>query len=190
VSNDDITRLLHHWSTGTPEALNRLVPVVYADLRRMARQALRHERGPHTLQPTALVHEAFLRLLPQQKKDWQNREHFFAVCAQLMRHVLVDHARRHRAKKRGAGDVRLALDDLPVRSSDDPLHAVDLLELDRALSRLAEIDTLRARVVEMRYFAGMTLQEIGSVSGRPVWAVKKDWTLAKAWLKHQLRQTV
>jgi RNA polymerase sigma factor (TIGR02999 family) len=185
----DVTSLLRRWTQGEQDALGDLVPAVYVELRRLARQALRRERGDHTLQPTALVHEAFLRLLPQQRKQWHNRGHFFAVCAQLMREVLVDHARRHRARKRGGGDVLLDLDAVMDDVNTVGRDSVDLLRLDGALSELAAIDARRAGIVEMRYFAGMTLKEIGTVTSRPEWDVKKDWLLAKAWLKRNLQET-
>jgi RNA polymerase sigma factor (TIGR02999 family) len=184
---EDVTRLLERWNQGEPGALGELLPLVYTELRRLARQVLSRERRDHTLQPTALVHEAFLRLQPQRDKTWQNREHFFAVSARLMRQVLVDHARRHNARKRGAGELRLSLDEAAVRAPTSPLADVDLLQLDEALDRLAEIDARRARVVELRYFAGMTLAEIGMALGRAEWEVKKDWTLAKAWLARRLK---
>jgi RNA polymerase sigma factor (TIGR02999 family) len=184
--DEDLTQLLRRWSRGEREALGDLFPLVYADLRRLARNALRRERLDHTLQPTALVHEAFLRLVPQQSKDWQNREQFFAVCAGLMRHVLVDHARRRKARKRGSGGLRVALEVAEQAPSATPAD-VDLLQLDHALTELEEIDRARARVVEMRYFAGMTVPEIGEVLGRSEWDVKKDWKLAKAWLARRLR---
>lgn len=183
---EEITKLLQQWKAGRPDALEELVPAVYGELRRLARGALRRERSDHTLQPTALVHEAFLRLVPQRKKDWRNREQFLAVCAQLMRQILVDYARRHHASKRGGGEVRISLNGLDVPA---PTSAgVDVLQLDRALSALTEIDAPRARVVEMRYFAGMTLQEIGGVFGRSEWEIKKDWMLAKAWLKGNMER--
>jgi RNA polymerase sigma factor (TIGR02999 family) len=182
---DDLTQLLRRWTLGERDALGELLPLVYADLRRLARNALRRERSDHTLQPTALVHEAFVRLLPQQRKDWQNREQFFAVCAGLMRQVLVDHARRRGARKR-AGGLRVAIEDAEAATAAAPAE-VDLLQLDRALTELEEIDGSRARVVEMRYFAGMTVEEIGGVLGRSEWDVKKDWKLAKAWLARRLR---
>jgi RNA polymerase sigma factor (TIGR02999 family) len=185
---DDLTQLLRRWTGGEPDALGQLLPLVYADLRRLARNALRRERRDHTLQPTALVHEAFLRLVPQQAKEWQNRQQFFAVCAALMRQVLVDHARRRRARKRGSGGLKVALDEAAGAAAPAPTSAVDLLALDLALSQLEEIDRPRARVVEMRYFAGMTLPEIGQVLGRPEWDVKKDWKLAQAWLARRLKE--
>jgi RNA polymerase sigma factor (TIGR02999 family) len=182
----DVTRALRRWSDGEPGALSELLPLVYGELRRIARRALRQERPDHTLEPTALVHEAYLRLVPQGGKDWQNREHFLAVCAQLMRQVLVDHARRRQARKRGAGDVRVALDEGagPAVAAPD----LDLLVLDRVLGELAAIDPRRARVVEMRYFGGMSIPEIAVALGRPAWDVKKDWTLARAWLARRLKQ--
>jgi RNA polymerase sigma-70 factor (ECF subfamily) len=184
---DDLTRLLDRWNRGEPEALAELIPVVYSELRTLAARALRRERREHTLQPTALVHEAFVRLVPQQAKPWQNRDHFFAVCASLMRQVLVDHARRRRAAKRGAGDVRVTLTEAEGRSSAAVPPDVELLALDAVLSDLARIDERRARVVEMRYFAGMAIREIALVLGRSEWDVKKDWQLARAWLARRLR---
>lgn len=184
----DVTSLLRRWTQGERDALGDLLPAVYAELRRLARQALRNERTGHTLQATALVHEAFLRLVPQQKKEWQNREHFFAVCAQAMRQVLVDHARRRQARKRGSGDLRVALAEIEEPAHDGSADAVHLLDLDRALNELAKIDARRAGIVEMRYFAGMTLKEIGVVTGRSEWDVKKDWMLAKTWLQRHLKE--
>ncbi len=182
----DLTQLLLRWSRGEPEALTELVPRVYDELRRLARGALSHERRDHTLQPTALVHEAFVRLVPQQSKEWQNREQFFAICAGLMRQVLVDHARRRNARKRGSGVVRVALDEADVAAQAAGL-GVELLLVDRALHELDAIDPRRARIVEMRYFAGMTVPEIAHVLGCPEWDVKRDWKLAKAWLARELR---
>ncbi len=184
---DDLTQLLGRWSRGEPDALGALIPVVYSELRTLAARALRRERREHTLQPTALVHEAFVRLVPQQAKPWQNRDHFFAVCASLMRQVLVDHARRRRAAKRGAGDVRVTLEEAEARAGAAVPPDVELLALDSVLSDLARIDERRARVVEMRYFAGMAIPEIALVQGRSEWDVKKDWQLARAWLARRLR---
>ena len=184
---DDLTRLLGRWNRGEPEALEAIIPVVYAELRTLAARALRRERREHTLQPTALVHEAFVRLVPQQAKPWHNRDHFFAVCSSLMRQVLVDHARRRRAAKRGAGDVRVTLTEAEGRAVAAVPPDVELLALDGVLSDLERIDERRARVVEMRYFAGMAIPEIALVQGRSEWDVKKDWQLAKAWLARRLR---
>lgn len=185
---NEVTQLLHRWTGGEQAALDELLPLVYTDLRRLARRALSRERPDHTLQPTALVHEAFLRVAPQQEKGWQNREHFFAVCAQVMRQVLVDYARRRRARKRGAGGVQVALQEMDGAEPAAAPQAIDLLHLDRVLTDLAAIDSRRARVVEMRYFAGMTVREIGLVLERSEWDVKKDWTLARAWLARRLKE--
>lgn len=185
--SDDVTNLLERWNRGEADALADLFPAIYADLRRIARRALGGERRGHTLQPTALVHEAFVRLVPQQAKAFQNREHFFAVCAGLMRQVLVDHARRRGARKRGGGEVRIALEDVELAAAPAP-HEVDLLQVDRALAELAEVDAQLVRLVELRYFAGLTLAEIGTLLGRPEWDLKKDWKLAKAWLARRLAE--
>jgi len=185
--SDEVTRQLRRWSAGEKTALEELLPLVYDELRRIARRALRRERSDHTLQPTALVHEAFLRLAPQGGKDWQNREHFLAVCAQLMRQVLVDHARRRGAQKRGSGGLRVVLDEDSATAAA-ARRDVELLTLDRVLSDLSAIDARRAQVVEMRYFAGMSIPEISQAVGRPPWDVKKDWTLARAWLARRLKQ--
>jgi RNA polymerase sigma factor (TIGR02999 family) len=182
----DLTRMLHRWNRGEAEALGEIFPLVYGELRRVARRALSRERRNHTLQPTALVHEAYLRLVPQQGKSWQNREHFFAVCAGLMRRILVDHARRRDALKRGSGGVRLTLAD-PGTATPAAEAELDLLRLDDALAELHRVDGGRARIVEMRYFAGLTVPEIALVLGRPEWDVKKDWRLAKAWLARRLK---
>ena len=180
---DDLTLLLDRWHRGDQEALASIVAIAYAELRAVARKALRAEQPGHTLQPTALVHETYLRLVPQQGKPWQNREQFFAVCAGLMRRVLVDHARRRRAAKRGSGGIRVTIEQAQPQA---PAPAADLLPLDSALTELARIDERRARVVEMRYFAGMSVAEIATASDRPEWDVKKDWKLAKAWLARRL----
>jgi RNA polymerase sigma factor (TIGR02999 family) len=166
--------------------MSDLLPLVYAELRRRARRALRGERSDHTLQPTALVNEAYLRLVPQQSKDWVNREHFFSVCAHLMRQVLVDHARKRGAIKRNPGKLKVQLDEGKIASPVTPADGVELLHFDRVLSDLAGIDARRARVVEMRYFAGMTIPEIALVLGVHEPDVKKDWTLAKVWLRRRL----
>ena len=184
--DEDVTELLQRWNRGEREALDDLVPVIYADLRRLARRALGRERRGHTLQPTALVHEAFVRLVPQQSKAWHNREHFFAVCAGVMRQVLVDHARRRRAQKRGSGEILVALEEAGEAAVSVAPKRMDLLHVDQVLGELAEVDPKLARLVELRYFAGMTLPEIGRVLGRPEWDLKKDWKLAKAWLSRRL----
>ena len=185
-SPSDVTQLLLDWSRGDRTALDRLMPLVYAELRALADRSLRHERSGHTLQGTALVHEAYLKLVNQRQVRWQDRAHFFAVAAQLMRRILVDDARRHGAAKRGAGKPELPLDeaDTPV-----PPAPVDWLALDRALDRLATIDERQARIVELRFFGGLTIEETAEVLQISPATVKNDWTLARSWLYRELQGT-
>jgi len=183
---DDLTRLLVAWSHGEPGALDRLVPLVYGQLRRQARLQLRHERAGHTLQPTALVHEAFLRLVGQSRAQWQNREQFFAVAARAMRRVLVDHARARAAAKRGDGRTLIALDEAPDPAAPP---AVDVLALDQTLDRLAAIDLRQARVVELRYFAGLSAPETAAALEVSLATVNRDWAMARAWLFRELGGT-
>ncbi len=175
----ELTRLLVAWSRGEKDALDRLIPLVYAELRAQARRRLSRERRNHTLQPTALVHEAFLRLAGQDRAHWQNRQQFFAVAARTMRRVLVDHARAHAALKRGAGKTLLALEQEPQAARPADL---DVLELDLALDRLAAIDERQARVVELRYFGGLSAEETASTLEVSLATVKRDWAMARAWL--------
>ncbi len=179
-----ITDLLAAWAGGEPEALERLMPIVHRELRSLASLHLRRERRAHTLQPTALVNEAFLRLVDQQRVRWESRSHFFAVAATTMRRVLVDHARRRRARKRGSEPERQALDD--VRIAVDP--AVDLLDLERVLSRLEALDPDLARVVELRVFAGCTVEETAEALGVSPSTVKREWRTAQVWLRSELDQ--
>jgi RNA polymerase sigma factor (TIGR02999 family) len=183
--SEDVTRALNRWSAGDPKALDELLPLVYAELRRLARRAMKRERADHTLQPTALVHEAFLRLVPQREKQWQNRSHFYAVAAQAMRQVLVDHARRHRSRKRTPDGPLVELNEETVPGSPERWQA-DLLELDRTLDEFATVDAPRARIVELRYFGGLSIPEIAGLLNQPEGGVKRDWTLAKAWLRRRL----
>lgn len=180
---DDLTGLLIAWRDGEPGALDRLVPLVYDELRRQARLQLRGERADHTLQPTALVHEAFLRLVGQSRAQWQSREQFFAVAARAMRRVLVDHARARAAAKRGDGRTLLALDDVPEPAA---APGVDVLALDRALDRLAGIDPRQARVVELRYFGGLSAPEVAAALDVSLATVNRDWAMARAWLFRDL----
>ena len=178
-----VTRLLVEWSEGNAAALEQLFPVVYDDLRRRARRYLRSERAAHTLQPTALVHEAFLRLIDQRFVTWQNRAQFFALAAQMMRRILVNHALSKRAAKRG-GNVP----DVPF---DDEVHGVkprdvDLLALDQALTALTGIDPRQSQIVELRYFGGLTVEETADVVGVSPATVKREWTAAKLWLRRQI----
>jgi len=183
----DLTGLLAAWSDGDASSLDRLIPVVYNELRRMAARYLRRERGDHTLQATALVHEAFLKLVDQRHVRWQNRAHFFAIAAQLMRRILVDHARVHLSGKRGGSVTWVSLDEAiaPVKGKD-----VDVVALDDALSRLAAFDPEQERLVELRFFGGLTIDEAAEVLGTSPATVKREWTLAKAWLHRALREEV
>lgn len=180
---DGITKLLQGWQGGDRAALDALVPVVYKELHRLAHCELRKERPNHTLQSTALVHEAYFRLVGKRLPQWESRTHFFAIAAQLMRQILVDYARRHRASKRGSGVCMLTLDDavtLPQRKD------VDVIAIDEALTTLAEIDPRQSRVVELRFFAGLSLEEISEVMGIATATVQRDWTAARAWLYREI----
>jgi RNA polymerase sigma factor (TIGR02999 family) len=182
---DDVTELLLQWGGGNRSALDRLMPVVYGELRRVAGRYLRHERPNHTLQPTVLVHEAYLRLMDQRRAQWQNRAHFFGIAAQLMRRVLVDHARRHGAAKRGGGRTQ-QLDSAIVAVT--AARDVTVLALDEALTRLAALDPQQARVIELRCFGGLTIDETAVALGVSIDVVKREWRLAKAWLYRELDQ--
>jgi RNA polymerase sigma factor (TIGR02999 family) len=179
-----VTRLLQKWSEGDQEALNELMPLVYDELRQLARQRLRHERPGHTLQPTALVHEAYLKLVDQRRTRWQNRAHFFAVAAQLIRRILVDYARRHAASKRGGGAAALTLDAMLEPAVQREMSVV---ALDDTLTRLASLDARQARLVELRFFGGLDVEETAEVLGISSATVKREWRTAKAWLYRELR---
>lgn len=182
----DVTALLLSWNQGDRDALERLMPLVYQELRRIAAAHFRHERPEHTLQATALVHEAYLKLVNQQHAHWENRTQFFAVAAHLMRRVLVDHARAQGADKRGAGATRLALGDVAEPRAIDSRMDVDVLALNEALDTLATIDPRQARVVELRFFGGLDLDETAAALETSLTTVKRDWTMAKAWLYREL----
>jgi RNA polymerase sigma factor (TIGR02999 family) len=179
----DITALLAEVKRGRKDALDRLLSVVYAELRRIARNQMRREREGHTLQPTALVHEAFLRLVDQDTATWQNRAQFFGVAAQLMRRLLVDHARRRRAAKRG---IPITLDEALLHPGSAPVPNEEILAVDQALDRLARLDARQASVVELRYFGGLSVEETAEVLGVAERTVKLDWAMAKGWMKSQL----
>ena len=179
----EVTRLLVNWSNGDKEALEDLTPLVYAELRRLADRYLRRERADHTLQSTALVHEAYLRLIDSSSVQWQNRAHFFAVSAQLIRHILIDHARARQAEKRGAGGVKLSLDEAIATPGQKD---IDLVALDDALKDLAKIDSEQSRIVELRFFAGLSIDETAKVVGVSPATVKREWTTAKAWLAREI----
>ncbi len=181
-----ITELLLRWKAGDRQGLDQAVPLVDRELRRIAHRAMRSERPGHTLQTTALVNEAYLRLVDQSRVNWQNRAHFLGVAAGLMRQILVDHARRVCRAKRGGGVQHLPLDEGLVYS---PAMSESLLVVDEALSRLAEFDARKARVVELRYFAGMSVEEAAEALGVHPNTVIHDWSLAKAWLKREMERS-
>jgi RNA polymerase sigma factor (TIGR02999 family) len=183
LEQEDVTGLLLAWGEGDASALARLTPLVHEELRRLARHYMRRERPDHTLQPTALVNEAFLRLIDANRVQWQNRSHFFGVSARLMRQILVDIARRRGYQKRGGGAHRTALDDA-MAVVEEP--GDDLVALDAALDALSQVDVRKAQVVEMRFFGGMTVEETALALGVSGETVKRDWRLAKAWLKRRL----
>jgi RNA polymerase sigma-70 factor, ECF subfamily len=179
----DITLLLLAWSEGDDDALGKLAPLVQAELQRLARHYLRGERPGHTLQPTALVNEAYLRLLDWRKLSWQNRAHFMGIAANMMRRILVDHARRHRFQKRGGDMVKVSLDATPLGSLErDP----DLVALDEALTRLAKLDRRKSQVVELRFFGGLNVEEAAEFLKISPRTVKREWSLAQAWLHCEL----
>lgn len=180
---EEITRILNDLESGDPKAADRLMPLVYDELRRLASRYLARERPDHTLQPTALVHEAYLRLVDQTKVNWQNRAHFFAVAASMMRRILVDHARSHNAQKHGGQRQKLSLDEAISFSKGKDL---DIVALDDALGDLARLDPEQSRIVELRFFGGLTLEETAEVTGVSLSTVRREWEMAKAWLYDQL----
>lgn len=182
---EDVSGLLVRWSRGDPDALARLMPAVYGECRRIAARQLARERPEHTLDPTALVHELYLRLVDQRQATWEHRIQFFGVAARIMRRILVDHARARLAAKRGADPVFVSLDVAAER--DDAGRVADVLAVDDALERLAAFDAEQVRIVELRFFAGLTVEETARVVGRSPRTVKREWRLARAWLHRELR---
>jgi RNA polymerase sigma factor (TIGR02999 family) len=185
-TSHEVTQMLLDWSNGDRGALDRLMPNVYNELRRLARSYLRRERPDHTLETAALVHEAYLRLIDQKRVSWQNRAHFFGVAAQSMRRILVDHARAHDAAKRGGGAYKIDIENafqLPGQKN------VDLVALDEALSRLEQLDGQQSRIVELRFFGGLSIEETAEAIGISPATVKRDWTMAKAWLHRQISRS-
>jgi RNA polymerase sigma-70 factor (ECF subfamily) len=181
---EGVTQLLIDWGKGDQAALDKLMPLVYGELRRLANNYLRRERANHTLQPTALVNEAYLKLVDQRNAHWQNRAQFFGVAAQLMRRILVDHARTHQAQKRGGSDQqRLSLTNVD-RAADKP--EIDLLALNEALNELAELDSQQSRIVELKFFGGLSIEETAEVLGVGHATVERDWKMARAWLRSKL----
>ncbi len=186
ASPSDVTQLLVAWGAGDPTAGERLLPAVYAELRRQAARAMRREGSEHTLQATALVHEAYLRLVDQHHVVWRNRAHFFGVAAQLMRRILVDHARSRHAAKRGGGMQQLALGDADAAASPAADDGVDVISLHEALERLAALDPAQARLVELRYFGGLNIDETAQALDISPATVKREWATARAWLRREL----
>lgn len=185
-ADHDLTSLLLDWSRGNPDALNQLAPLIYDELHRMASRQLRRERNEHTLQSTALVHEVYLKLIDQDRVQWQDRNHFFAVASQMIRRILVDHARARYASKRGGGQVQLEFDEsiaVPWKSDKD------LLALDDAMQALAQLDQRQSRIVELRFFGGLSIEESAEVLNISPATVKRDWNVARAWLYRQLARS-
>lgn len=180
---EEITGLLLKWSKGDTTALEQLIPMVYPELRRMARRYMGRENAQHTLQTSALINEAYLRLIDQQEVEWQDRAHFYAVAAQVMRHILVDHARKHRYIKHGGGTQHIALDDIAVLKEE---RASEFIALDDALNGLAEIDQRKSRIVELRFFGGLTVEETAQVLDISPITVKREWRAARAWLLREI----
>ncbi|MDX6611406.1 MAG: hypothetical protein QOD75_592 [Blastocatellia bacterium] len=181
----DVTKILHDWSAGDADAPERLMPVVYDELRRLARSFLSRERGGHTLQPTALVNEAYLKLVDQTRVNWQNRAHFYGIASSMMRRVLIDHARAHATEKRGGTAIHLSIDDLDVPTEQ---RAASLIALDEALQKLAQLDERKCKVVEMRFFGGLADEEIAKVLGVTTRTVLRDWKAARLLLYRELSQ--
>ncbi len=189
-----MTRLLQRWADGEADALEALWPLVYDDVRQLARRQMAGERGNHTLQGTALVNEAFIRLAGQRVFEWQNRSQFLSLAAQIMRRVLVDYARQRGAQRRGDGARRVSLHDTQAALEIDEAQAaqafnderVDVLAIDTALTKLQQIDAPQSRIVELRYFGGLTLEETATVAGISLASVKREWAMARAWLRREL----
>ena len=184
AASEGITQLLINWRNGDTAALDQLMPIVYEELRRLARGFMAKERNNHTLQTSALINEAYLKLVDQDETNWQNRAHFFAVAAQIMRHILVDHARSYGYEKRGAGAQRVDLDDAKVLSEE---RARDLVALDEALTKLAAVDPRKSRLVELRFFGGLNIDETADVMELSPTTVQREWRAAKAWLQRFIK---
>jgi len=186
-SPQEVTQLLAAWGKGDRSALDKLLPLVHTELRRIAQRQMSQERPGHTLQATALVNEAYLKLAGQQGFDWQNRAHFFAVCAQVMRHILIDHARAHARDKRGGGAVKVSLNDALVVAEDQASH---FIALDEALRRLESLDPQKGKIVELRYFGGLSVEEAAEVMNISPRTVRREWQRAKAWLYRMMTEGI
>lgn len=184
AATGEVSELLAAWSAGDESARDSLMPLVYDELRRVARRHMRRERPGHSLQTTGLVNEAYLRLAGQRGIEWQTRAHFFSVASEMMRRILVDHARQRQYAKRGGNAIHEPVDDLTVAAREP---SAEILAVDEALVRLATLDERGCRIVELRYFGGLTIDEVAGVLGISPATVKREWTVAKAWLAHELR---
>jgi RNA polymerase sigma-70 factor (ECF subfamily) len=182
-STEEVTQLLVAWSNGNKAALDRLMPLVYRELHRLARRRLGRESAGHTLQTTALVNEAYLRLVGQKESQWQNRAHFFAIAAQMMRRILVDYARSRHYAKRGGGAPKVSFDEIMAVSGG---RAEDVVALDEALTTLGKLDQRKSKMVELRFFGGLTIEETAEVLGVSPGTIRRDWTLTKAWLQREI----
>lgn len=188
TSPQEITRLLADWGKGDRSALERLLPLVHSELRQIARRQISQERPGHTLQATALINEAYIRLLGQEEFEWHNRAHFFAVCAQIMRHILIDHARAHVREKRGGGAIRVSLNDVHAAVAGE--KADQLIALQEALVLLERLDPQKGRIVELRYFGGLSLEETAEVLHISPRTVRREWQRAKAWLYRMMTEGI
>ena len=184
---NDVTAMLASLSQGNKDVVNDIFPLIYAELKKLAGNYLRNERGNHTLQPTALVHEAYIKLVDQTRINWQNRAHFLGVGATIMRQILIDHARRHRAEKRGGENENLPIEDELVIVAGGGEKSMDLIALDEALQDLAKFDEFKSKLVELRYFGGLSVEETAEVLGVSEITVKRHWRMAKAWLADAIK---
>jgi len=187
ATQSELTNLLDNWKRGDPDALEKLTPLIYDELRRIAHRYARRERNDHTLQTTALINEAYVRLAGGQSPDWQNRQHFFAVTAQVMRHILIDHARRRRALRHGGDGQLVSLSEAEAMTNE---RAAELVALDDALAELASFDSRKSEVVQLRYFGGLSLEETAEALGVSLMTVRRDWRAAKAWLYKKVMSDV
>jgi RNA polymerase sigma factor (TIGR02999 family) len=185
MSPQEVTRLLADWGRGDRSALDKLFPLVHAELRRIARRQMSQERAGHTLQATALVNEAYLKLAGQEGFEWHDRAHFYAVCAQVMRHILIDHARAHARDKRGGGAIQVSLNEVGVMAGE---QAEDFIALDEALRALEAVDPQKGRLVELRYFGGLSIEETAEVLKISPRTVRREWRRAKAWLYRMISE--
>jgi RNA polymerase sigma-70 factor (ECF subfamily) len=185
----EITRILHEWQAGSREAFDRLIPIVYDELKTLASRQLAHEWRHNRLETTAVVNEAYIKLFRQREVDWHNRGHFFAIAAQMMRRILVDHARRHLREKHGGKAIHLGLTEAGGTPAEEHVDAVEALALDRALVKLNDLDPDQVRIVELRFFAGLTVEETAAALAISPATVKREWAVAKGWLYRELTRT-